>query len=112
MEEGPAPKIIKLQESVTKEIITTTENVSTQTTSAAIPATPRKKKLRQEVKVLKQRLKRRNTTVNNLKCLLKIIKKRVITILKSNRWSNIISKTFTRVLIRQNPTHLINIQMK
>lgn len=95
IEEGPASKTIKLQESVTKEI-STTESVCTQTASTATPATPRKKKLRRDVKVLQQRLKRRNTIIGNLNCLLKIIKKNVITILKSNRWSYIISKTFTQ----------------
>lgn len=87
IEEGPASKTIKLR---------TTESVCTQTASTATPATPRKKKLRRDVKVLQQRLKRRNTIIGNLKCLLKIIKKNVITILKSNRWSYIISKTFTQ----------------
>lgn len=75
IQEGPAPKTIKLQESVKKETITT-ECVSTQTTSAATTATPRKKKLRRDVKVIKQRLKRRNTTIDNLKSLLKLIKKK------------------------------------
>lgn len=75
IEEGPDPKTIKLQESVTKEIITT-ESVCTQTASAATAATPRKNKLRRDVKVLKQRLKRRNTTIGSLKDLLKIIKKK------------------------------------
>lgn len=55
-EVGPAPKTIKLQESVTKEIITT-ESVCTQTAFAATTASPRKKKLRRDVKVLQQRLK-------------------------------------------------------
>ncbi|CAH2091914.1 unnamed protein product [Euphydryas editha] len=75
IQEGPALKTIKLQESVTKEL-SIAESISTQTVSAATSATPRKKKLRREVKVLQQRLKRRNTTIDNLKCLLKIIKKK------------------------------------
>lgn len=67
IEEGPASKTIKLR---------TTESVCTQTASTATPATPRKNKLRRDVKVLQQRLKRRNTIIGNLKCLLKIIKKK------------------------------------
>lgn len=52
------------------------QSASTQTSITV--NTPRKTKLRREVKILSQRLKRRTKTINSLKSLLNVIKKSVI----------------------------------
>lgn len=59
-EPGPPPKKIKLA-----------DDVCTQTSAQA--STPRKKKLKRDIKNLKKRIIRRNTAIDNLKSLLAII---------------------------------------
>lgn len=51
-------------------------DVNTQTST--VPATPRKIKLKREVKNLKQKIKRRDMKINNLKSLLAILKEKCI----------------------------------
>lgn len=63
-EPGPAPKKIKLQESATQTMLGTNFTP------------PSKRKLKSDIKVLKQRLKRRGAKINTLKSLLNLIKKK------------------------------------